>query len=210
MLWRRKYKAFIFDMAGVIMRYTNSHVAEDAQNPESNNLIEYMEALELGYYSIEELIKLFPSNHPLKIFASSIIDSNDLESASLILSKDEHFSRCIRKLRKKKYKIAMITNNFYIDKERKKTVLIKDLSDFNVVVESCKVGMRKPNPEIYKYTLALLNVKPEETVFVDDLKINCEGANAIGIKTIHVKDGDTKSAVGEIKKLTKTKCFKFL
>ncbi|CEF70563.1 Bifunctional epoxide hydrolase 2 [Strongyloides ratti] len=192
-------------MAGVIMKYTNSHVAEDAQNPESNNLIEYMEALELGNYSVEELIKLFPDNHPLKIFASSIIDSNDLESSSLILSKDENFSKCIQKLKKKGYKIALITNNFYIDKDKKKTVIIKDISDFDVVVESCKVGMRKPNPEIYVYTLALLNVKPDETVFVDDLKINCQGAKNIGIKTIHVQNGDTKSAVNEIKKLSKNK-----
>uniref|UniRef100_A0A0K0EBT0 HAD family phosphatase n=1 Tax=Strongyloides stercoralis TaxID=6248 RepID=A0A0K0EBT0_STRER len=196
-------------MAGVIMKYTNSHIAEDAQNPESNNLIEYMEALELGTFSAEELIKLFPNNHPLKIFASSIVDSNDLESTSLILSKDENLSRYIRKLKKKGYKIAMITNNFYIDKDKKRTVILKDISDFDVVVESCKVGMRKPNPEIYKYTLKLLNVKPNETLFIDDLKINCQGAKNIGIKAIHVENGDTKSAVNEVKKLLKKKFFFF-
>uniref|UniRef100_A0A0N4ZAK4 HAD family hydrolase n=1 Tax=Parastrongyloides trichosuri TaxID=131310 RepID=A0A0N4ZAK4_PARTI len=207
MLFKRKYKAFIFDMNGVIVRYTDNHVAEDAQNPESNNLIEYMEALELGIYSVHELIKLFPSNHPLKKFASGIIDSNDLESASLILSKDEVFSKIIKKLKKKGYKTALLTNNFYIDEEKKKTVLLKDVSDFDVVVESCKIGMRKPNPDIYKYTLSLLNVSPGEAVLVDDLEINCKGANNIGMKTIHVKNSDSKTAVKEIKKLIKMKFF---
>ena len=41
---------------------------------------------------------------------------------------------------------------------------------FDAVVISGEVGMRKPEPEIYRHVLELLGVRPEETVFVDDLQ----------------------------------------
>lgn len=40
---------------------------------------------------------------------------------------------------------------------------------FHHYIESAKVGMRKPEEGFYKYALDLLGVKPEETVFLDDI-----------------------------------------
>jgi putative hydrolase of the HAD superfamily len=42
----------------------------------------------------------------------------------------------------------------------------------------------KPNPEIYKMALDKLNIKPEECIFIDDQKKNCESAEKLGIKCI--------------------------
>lgn len=56
---------------------------------------------------------------------------------------------------------------------------------FDVVVISGEVGMRKPDAEIYRYTLAELGCRPAEAVFVDDMETNVRGAAAVGIVGVH-------------------------
>lgn len=58
---------------------------------------------------------------------------------------------------------------------------------FDVVVESTKVGSRKPERRIYEICLQQLDVKPEESVFLDDLGVNLKAAKQLGIRTIKVK-----------------------
>lgn len=55
---------------------------------------------------------------------------------------------------------------------------------FRVVVDSCEVGMRKPDPRIYLLTCERLGVEPARSVFVDDLKENVDGAAAVGLRGI--------------------------
>uniref|UniRef100_A0AC34GMT4 Epoxide hydrolase n=1 Tax=Panagrolaimus sp. ES5 TaxID=591445 RepID=A0AC34GMT4_9BILA len=80
-----------------------------------------------------------------------------------------------------------------------------DTTYFDVIVESCKVNMRKPFPDIYKYTLEKLGLKPEECIFIDDLQMNCETAEKLGIKSIQVVNGDSETALKELENLTKIK-----
>jgi epoxide hydrolase-like predicted phosphatase len=56
---------------------------------------------------------------------------------------------------------------------------------FDEVVISGEVGMRKPDSEIYHYTLDLLKIKPEESVFVDDLVPNIKSASDLGMIGVH-------------------------
>jgi putative hydrolase of the HAD superfamily len=56
---------------------------------------------------------------------------------------------------------------------------------FDVVICSGDVGMVKPDPEIYKLTLARLGVEPGEAVFIDDSLGNVEAARALGLHGIH-------------------------
>ena len=48
--------------------------------------------------------------------------------------------------------------------------------------------MRKPFPEFYKLLLNRYNVKPEETIFIDDNLRNVKAAEALGIKSIYFKE----------------------
>ena len=61
---------------------------------------------------------------------------------------------------------------------------------FEHVVESSKLGLRKPDPRIYQHACDLLGVKPEECVYLDDLGINLKPARALGMRTIKVGDPD--------------------
>src|SRR4051812_20768673 len=60
------------------------------------------------------------------------------------------------------------------------------MARFDVVVESSKVGVRKPEPRFYEIACELLGVQPEECVFLDDLGINLKPAAAMGMTTIKV------------------------
>jgi putative hydrolase of the HAD superfamily len=60
------------------------------------------------------------------------------------------------------------------------------MTRFEYVVESSKVGLRKPDPAIYELACEKLGVRPEDCVYLDDLGINCKPAAALGMKAIKV------------------------
>jgi putative hydrolase of the HAD superfamily len=57
---------------------------------------------------------------------------------------------------------------------------------FDVVIESSKVGVRKPDPVIYRMMCEALEVRGEDCVYLDDLGINCKGAAQVGMSAIKV------------------------
>jgi putative hydrolase of the HAD superfamily len=59
---------------------------------------------------------------------------------------------------------------------------------FHHVIESSKVGVRKPDPGFYELACELCQVEPTEVVFLDDLGVNLKPAAAMGMKTIKVID----------------------
>lgn len=59
---------------------------------------------------------------------------------------------------------------------------------FDVVVDSCEVGMRKPDPGIYELTRAKLALPHSSLFFVDDLGINLKAARALGWQTLRYDD----------------------
>ena len=61
---------------------------------------------------------------------------------------------------------------------------------FDQMVISGEVGLHKPEPEIYHLAAERLGVTPEECVFVDDLRENCEGAEAVGMTAILHRGAD--------------------
>jgi putative hydrolase of the HAD superfamily len=62
---------------------------------------------------------------------------------------------------------------------------------FDGVVISGEVGLHKPQPEIFELGCERVGLPPAECVFVDDLKENCEGAEAIGMTAILHRGADT-------------------
>ncbi|MEL6892957.1 MAG: HAD-IA family hydrolase [Actinomycetota bacterium] len=61
---------------------------------------------------------------------------------------------------------------------------------FDHVVESSKVGVRKPEPRFYELACELAAVSPNRIVFLDDLGINLKPAKAMGMSTIKVLRAD--------------------
>jgi putative hydrolase of the HAD superfamily len=83
---------------------------------------------------------------------------------------------------------ALLTNNFIGEDDRDRGAIHEVLDVFDAVVESSKVGVRKPDPRFYELACELVGVSPAECVFLDDLGVNLKPARAMGMTTIKVVD----------------------
>ena len=86
----------------------------------------------------------------------------------------------VRELREAQINTGLISNSWSVahyDRE-----LLAEL--FHDYVISAEVGLHKPKPEIYLLATKRMGVEPEESLFVDDLSENCEGAEAVGMTAI--------------------------
>jgi putative hydrolase of the HAD superfamily len=111
----------------------------------------------------------------------------------------------IRGLRTR-YRVACLTNNMPLghgSAMARTPELAADIAEvlslFAHVVESCKIGARKPEPRFYQRACEVVGVAPEHCVFLDDLGINLKPARALGMATIKV--GDPAQALAELEAL---------
>ncbi len=83
----------------------------------------------------------------------------------------------------KQYTLVLVSNQIQdwleevIDKNSLRTI-------FNYTANSYEVGVRKPNPKIFKHALNLAESKPREAVFIDDTAKNISAAQELGMQTI--------------------------
>jgi putative hydrolase of the HAD superfamily len=93
----------------------------------------------------------------------------------------------VRQIHDAGYRTALLTNI-----SRNGDALFRELIPvdelFDVVIDSSKVGLRKPDPEIYRLTCERLGVGPERCLFIDDLLCNVEAAGELGMQVIQCLD----------------------
>lgn len=120
----------------------------------------------------------------------------------------EALRRCHERLR-----TALLTNNFVpgagdatgasgagpADPAERQGPMQSLLDHVDVVVESSAVGIRKPDPAIYRLVCRDLGVHPTEAAFLDDLGVNLKPARALGMTTIKVDDPDV--AISELEQV---------
>ena len=102
----------------------------------------------------------------------------------------------MRELRERDYRMAMLTNNVREWEPRWRSMLPVD-EIFETVVDSAFVGCRKPESKIYATTLERVGAAAESCLFVDDVKVNCEGAEKAGMAAVHFQDNE--QAIAEIR-----------
>ena len=93
--------------------------------------------------------------------------------------------------------IGCITNNVPAGKgagmagsEDKAAAIAAIMARFDHVIESSKIGIRKPDPRIYQMACEALDAMPAQCVYLDDLGINCKPAAALGMHAIKVSSGE--------------------
>lgn len=183
--------AVIWDFGGVITtspfdafrRYEEAHDLPEgllrrlnSTNPDTNAWAR----LERNEIALDEFVGLYETEAAAlgyRIDARAALGT--LTAGTLRPEMVEAVRRCKQHLR-----TALLTNNFAA-----MTMDSVDLpSLFDVVIESSKEGVRKPDPAIYELACDRLSVTPNETVFLDDLGTNLKPARAMGITTIKVVD----------------------
>lgn len=100
------------------------------------------------------------------------------------------------RLKAKGFGLGCITNNVPAGKGAgmarsadKAQAIDAIMARFDHVIESSKVGLRKPDPRIYQMMCEALNVAPAQCIYLDDLGINCKPAAALGMHAIKVTSG---------------------
>jgi putative hydrolase of the HAD superfamily len=114
--------------------------------------------------------------------------------------------RAIDTVKSHGYLTACLTNNVLSTPDdrsapdaAKRKEIAAILERFDALIESSKVGVRKPEPRFYEIACATLAVEPTECVFLDDLGINLKPAAAMGMKTIKVTSA--AQALGELSQI---------
>jgi putative hydrolase of the HAD superfamily len=100
-----------------------------------------------------------------------------------------------RMLRDDGLRLALLTNNVREWEPAWRSLLPID-EVFELVVDSSAVGLRKPDPAIYRLTLERLGLPAEACAFVDDLEINVDAARALGLHGVVFRD--TARAIAEL------------
>jgi epoxide hydrolase-like predicted phosphatase len=110
------------------------------------------------------------------------------------LKPDEPMIGAVRNARSAGVKTGLISNSWGLGIYERAPV---DLFDATVI--SGDVGMHKPQPEIYLLACERLGVKPIDSVFVDDLRENVAGADAVGMTGVLHRD--SAATIGRLEKL---------
>jgi putative hydrolase of the HAD superfamily len=105
---------------------------------------------------------------------------------------------------KEKFKTGCITNNLpanSIGSNAGRSLYVAEvMALFDHIIESAKIGLRKPDPRIYRMMTDALSVDPKNCVYLDDLGVNLKPAREIGMTTIKVMNA--KQAIAELQAAT--------
>jgi putative hydrolase of the HAD superfamily len=103
------------------------------------------------------------------------------------LREDERMVGAVRRARAAGIRTGLVSNSMGAGRYDRAT--FPEL--FDGVVISGDVGMHKPQPEIFLLGAERAGVAPEQCVFVDDLRENCDGAEAVGMTAVLHRGAET-------------------
>jgi putative hydrolase of the HAD superfamily len=112
------------------------------------------------------------------------------------LDPNEPMIELMRELKASGLKMAMLTNNVREWEPLWRSMMPVD-EIFEEVVDSAFVGCRKPEGRIYRLTLERIGIAAGACLFVDDLEVNCKGAEKAGMRAVHFRDN--QQAIAEIR-----------
>lgn len=191
-------KAIIFDCYGVLIADDLKMRIEavDRVNPKAGlALHDLLRAIDRGMVSQQESIT--------QMGELMGVDPQELKrSIDSSLVKNTKLTAYIRTL-KPNYKVALLSNV----RGRSRLEELFDHGEldelFDAVVASGDLGIIKPEPGIYEYAVEQLGVSTQECVMIDDNQRFCDGAEAVGMRSILFKDTD--QAIGDLTALIDTK-----
>ncbi len=188
------YKTIIFDFGGVILNIDFGLTHSAFQRLGGGDLDKkFSQTQQSGFFDDFEKGKISPQQFRVKIKKLLDFDVSDdnLNAAwnKMLLDIPKQRVDWILKL-KEKYQCVLLsnTNQIHYDFYRENLELVhgyKKFSDlFHKTYFSHKIGMRKPDANIYDYVLKELSQEPSEVLFIDDTQKNIDAAKALGWNTI--------------------------
>ncbi len=144
--------------------------------------------VELGVVTEPEL-EQYLSRQLRRLDGRPVLPDGLLERLWAALRGEPDMVGVLRRARQHGLRTALLSNSWGMGYDRSDWDQL-----FDVIVISGEVGLRKPEPEIYRHTLARLGAEPDECVFVDDLPQNVRAAVALGMVGVHHTGVETTTA----------------
>lgn len=202
---KKRFKAIIFDLGGVLSLGRKKEDIEGVHQYVAKQLKisidQYFDSIDIIYANaisgkisrakaintMAENLKTTPKNLT-KIYIKAYRKN---------FKKNKSLYEFALKLKKQGIKISIISDIWYVAKE---ALFYKEYyQDFDSVIASCDIGLRKTEKGIFKITLKKLKVSPKETIFTDNQKWNLKAPKKLGITTILFKNN--KQFIEDLKKL---------
>lgn len=195
-----KIKNIIFDLGGVIL---------DLSVDDTLNAFSKLSGMEL-----EQVRKIFSSSPGFELYEKGFISDsqfrNFIREVFSISATDAQIDQAwnamlgalprprveLLKRLLTSHTVALLSNTNDIHLNHINTVITPTVGQhtldvfFHKTYYSQRMGMRKPDAEIFEYVLAENRFLAHETLFLDDNKMNVEGARAVGINTVHITTPD--------------------
>lgn len=188
-------KLIVFDYGGVIIdlfpeKTRNAFLRLGIKNPDElyspNGQIKLFDEFDKGMIQpsdfLKELKKYFHSSVKLEEITEAwnamlgLINTEKLEFIALL---------------RKKCKVCILSNTNEIHlsyvKQKFQDIHFPGIEHFfDEVYYSCRLGMRKPEKEIFELVMKKYNVHPKEILFIDDTQMHIDGAKMLGWSTLKV------------------------
>jgi putative hydrolase of the HAD superfamily len=187
--------AVIFDLGGVVMESPLHQIAryERELGLEPNALGHAIVAagdtgawsrLERGELTVDEFVAPFEAD--CRAWGIEVSGAEMMARIAAASIPRPHMLQAIDRIRNRGLRVGALTNNWIAPAPERNQLRQR----FHVFIESSVVGMRKPDPRIYRLACRQLGVEPAQAVFLDDIGRNLKSARALGMTTIKVDDPD--------------------
>lgn len=184
------YKNIIFDLGNVLLNfnpkeYLKIKISEDK-----------IEDVYKAIFQSEEWLMLDRGTITEKDAINNIIERNITYRDDInlvfkewydILKPIEESVEVLQNLKENGYNVYYLSN-FHELAFKEVTTKNNFFELFDGGVVSYAEKLIKPEEEIYKLILKRYNLNPRETIFIDDTKLNVDGASKLGIKAIFLED----------------------
>lgn len=202
----KNINAIIFDFGGVILNidynktrnaFKDLGVKDFDEMYSQKNADPLFSKLERGEISIGEFYSAFRK--------TTNLTATDLEIETawnaMLLDYRQEALKTLKRIRQK-YKLFLLSNTNLIHynafNKSYQTFFPGQLLDdhFGKAYYSHQIGMRKPAKDIYEFVIRENKLDPSQTLFIDDSIQNIETANALGLKTILLQEGQNIEELG--------------
>lgn len=194
------YKNIIFDLGNVLVKLDEAATMRAFETlgwPKKDHIREYAEGLKLfqamgvGLMSNQQFFDAFRATTHSNVTDQQITEATN---AMLLYIPEEKKSKLLQ-LRKEGHRVFLLSNTIDLHWQYcKKNLFPMDYYGVDDYFEkaflSQEMHMKKPDDEIFQQVINDATIDPNDTLFIDDLEVNCEAAERNGIHSFQNKDFD--------------------
>ena len=182
-------KTIIFDFGGIFSENLDSWNTMYKRIPEKTGLTageldeifsKYWIEISVGKRDFTDILKMFVSKSKNKVTMEDLLR---IYSSDTKINKDA--LDILKDLKNKGFRIIILSN----ESKTGEQIRLNRIKNFvDKIYSSAAIGLRKPDPQIFKYVLSKENLKADEALFIDDRERNIIVAEELGIRSILYKN----------------------